>query len=124
MLFLYSQVYEAQEKYVEAIEKLNQIENNSTDSGGTDDNLYSKSLLNLGRLYFKQGNNEMANKNLNKFFKESKKHESKELLDLARVNLGMIKGDMSFKELIQKAKTTDYQEFLKAKLKYFDNINS
>lgn len=61
----------------------------------------------------------MADKNLNKFFKESRKHESKELLDLARVNLGMIKGTKGMDDLIKMMKTSNYQDFLKTKLKYF-----
>lgn len=63
----------------------------------------------------------MADKNLNKFFKESKKHESKELLDLARVNLGMIKGTKGLDELVRLMKTSSYQDFLRTKLKFFSD---
>jgi len=65
-------------------------------------------------------NLEMAQKHLSRFFKESKKHESKELLDLARVNLGMIRGTSSLGDLIKWSKTYNYQDFLRLKLKYFN----
>lgn len=118
---MFAQVFEAQGLYDYAIEKLNLIDQVSTDSGGSDDNLYSKAFLNLGRLYYKQGNLDMAFKHLNKFFKESKKHESKELLDLARVNLGMIKGTQGLGDLIKISNNSNYQDFLKLKLKYFND---
>jgi tetratricopeptide (TPR) repeat protein len=120
MLFLFAQVFEAQGLYDNAIDKLNLIEQVSSDSGGSDDNLYSRAFLNLGRLYYKQGKLDMAYKHLNKFFKESKKHESKELLDLARVNLGMIRGTQGLNDLIKLSKNSSYQDFLKMKLKYFN----
>lgn len=97
------------------------IEQISSDNMSTEESLYSKAFLNLGRLYYKQNNLEMADKNLNKFFKESKKHETKELLDLARVNLGMIKGTKGLEELIRLTKTSNYQDFLKMKLKFFQD---
>lgn len=120
-MFLFAQVFEAQELYEPAIEKLGLINDTTADSGGSDDNLYSKAFLNLGRLYYKQGDLNLANKNLNKFFKESKKHESKELLDLARVNLGMIRGTQGLGDLVKLSKNSSYQDFLKMKLKYFND---
>lgn len=69
-----------------------------------------------------QNNLDLAYQNLNKFFKESKKHETKELLDLARVNLGMIRGTQGLDDLIKNCKTMNFADYLvKIKLKYFDN---
>lgn len=98
------------------------IEQVSQDSGISEDSIYSKAYLNLGRLYYKQGNLEMGYKHLNKFFKESRKNnENKDLLDLARVNLGMIKGTQGLGDLIKLSKNCSYQDFLKMKLKYFND---
>lgn len=84
-----------------------------------DDNIYAKSLLHLGRLHFKESNLESSYRNLNKFFKKAKTIDDKELLDIARVNLGMIRGTQGISDYIKTIQSTDYQGFLKMKLKYF-----
>ncbi len=71
-----------------------------------------------------QGNLNSAKSFLQSFFKEAKKVESKEsLLDQARVNLGMILGTMGKEEYIRNINTSNFNEFLKLKLKYFSDIN-
>jgi hypothetical protein len=57
---------------------------------------------------------------LERFFKKAKTSDSKELLDIARVNCGMIRATINMDEHIKKMKGSDYSEFLKAKLKYFN----
>lgn len=88
-------------------------------SQSSDDNIYAKSLLHMGRLHFKEKNLESSYRNLNKFFKKSKTIDDKELLDIARVNLGMIRGTQGMAEYIKTSTNTNYQGFLKMKLKYF-----
>ncbi len=127
-LYQFAQTYEAQDKLENAIDKLNLITTgfNNADNINSEES-YSKAFLNLGRLYFKMDErkmpekNKLADKNLNSFFKESKKHESKELVDLARVNLGMIKGTIGFEDLVRLMKTSSYQDFLRTKLKFFSD---
>lgn len=113
--------YEAQEEYAKAIDKLNYIGHIPSESIGHGENYYTKSFLMLGRLYYKQNNLEMSDKNLFNFFKESKKNDDKELLELARVNLGMVKGTIGLNNLKNLTKKTDYNDFLKMKLKFFND---
>jgi tetratricopeptide (TPR) repeat protein len=122
-LFLYSQTYEAQEQYNKAIECLNLIEKIDISMQTSEDNIYAKSLLNLGRLHFRQTNLELAYKNLKAFFKKAKSTDNKELLDIGRVNLGMIRGTQAMKEYIDMTKQNDFDSFLKMKLKFFSDTN-
>ena len=122
-LFLYSQTYEAQGQYGKAIECLNLIEKIDISMQSTEDNIYAKSLLNLGRLHFRQNNLDLAYKNLKAFFKKAKSTDNKELLDIGRVNLGMIRGTQAMNEYIELTKTKDFNEFLKMKLKFFADSN-
>ena len=71
--------------YLEHIDK-------AANTQATDDTILAKSLLHLGRLYFKAGTFELSHKFLNKFYRKSKNIDTKSLLDIARVNLGMIDG--------------------------------
>jgi hypothetical protein len=66
-------------------------------------------------------NNEVkqSHENLVTFFKESKKLETKELLDLSRVNLGMIKGQMAFENFKKSINESNFLNFTSQKLKYF-----
>lgn len=89
----------------------------------SEDNIYAKSLLNLGRLHFRQTNLELAYKNLKAFFKKAKSTDNKELLDIGRVNLGMIRGTQAMKEYIDMTKQNDFDSFLKMKLKFFSDTN-
>lgn len=122
-LFLYSQTYEAQGHFGKAIECLNLIEKIDVSMQASEDNIYAKSLLNLGRLHFRQKNLDLAYKNLKAFFKKAKSTDNKELLDIGRVNLGMIRGTQAMKEYVEMMKTKDYSEFLKMKLKFFADSN-
>ncbi len=122
-LFLYSQTYEAQGQNGKAIECLNLIEKIDISMQNSEDNIYAKSLLNLGRLHYRQNNLELAYKNLKAFFKKAKSTDNKELLDIGRVNLGMIRGTQAMKEYIEMTKTKDFNEFLKMKLKFFADNN-
>ena len=83
------------------------------DKGGnnqaTDDTILAKSLLHLGRLYFKAGTYELSHKFLNKFYRKSKNLDTKELLDIARVNLGMIDGTQDMESYINKIKNKTYK---------------
>jgi hypothetical protein len=74
----------------------------------------------LGRLFYKLGNLSESAINLERFFKKAKTSDSKELLDIARVNLGMIRATQSMDTHIKKMTTSDYSEFLRLKLKYFN----
>ena len=87
----------------------------------TDDTILAKSLLHLGRLYFKAQTYELSHKYLNKFYRKSKTIETKELMDIARVNLGMIEGTQGIEDYIDKIKNNNYGEFLKYKLEYNNN---
>jgi tetratricopeptide (TPR) repeat protein len=118
-LYLYAETYEAQEQYNKAVDCLNLIEQIDISMQATDDNIYAKSLLHLGRLHFRQENLELSYKNLNKFFKKAKNIDNKELLDIARVNLGMIRGTQGINDFIDLINKTDYSDFMKMKLKYF-----
>jgi hypothetical protein len=92
----------------------------SVDTKGNDGDIFSKSYLNLGRLFYKMGNLNEAALNLDKFFKKAKTSDNKELLDIARVNVGMIKATQNIDSHIKKMSTSDYKEFLRLKLKYFN----
>ena len=122
-LFLYAQTHEAQEQYNKAIECLNIIEKIENSMQTSEDNIYEKSLLNLGRLHFRQNNLELAFKNLKAFFKKAKSTDNKELLDIGRVNLGMIRGTQAMKEYVDMTKLNDFNAFLKMKLKFFSDSN-
>jgi tetratricopeptide (TPR) repeat protein len=122
-LFLYAQTHEAQEQYNKAIECLNIIEKIENSMQSSEDNIYEKSLLNLGRLHFRQNNLELAFKNLKAFFKKAKSTDNKELLDIGRVNLGMIRGTQAMKEYVEMTKLNDFNAFLKMKLKFFSDSN-
>ena len=84
----------------------------------TDDTILAKSLLHLGRLYFNEGTLNSSLDYLLKFYRKSKTIETKELMDIARVNLGMIKGTEGMEEYINQIKNNDYDKFLKDKLEY------
>jgi hypothetical protein len=75
-------------------------------------------LLHLGRLYFKAQTYELSHKFLNKFYRKSKNLDTKELLDIARVNLGMIDGTQDMDSYINKIKGESYEQFLKTKIEY------
>ena len=100
--------------YLEHIDK-------AANTQATDDTILAKSLLHLGRLYFKAGTFELSHKFLNKFYRKSKTIETKELMDIARVNLGMIDGTQGMEDYIDKIKNNNYGEFLKYKLEYNNN---
>jgi len=85
----------------------------------SEDNVYAKSLLHLGRLEFKQGNLDNSFKHLKSFFKRAQNTENKELLNIGRVNLGMIKGTQGMKEYQAKTKSSSFEDFLNYKLKFF-----
>lgn len=106
-----------QGNFPNAIEYLKKIAN-SESSQTTDDTLLAKSLLHLGRLCFKQNALELSLKYLTHFMQKSKTLETKELMDIARVNLGMIKGTQGMKDFITKMTSDDYDQFLKWKLLY------
>ena len=57
--------------------------------------------------------------NLSMFFKESKKLDTKELLDLSRVNLGMIKGQQGLENFKKSMNESNFLSFVGLKLKYF-----
>ena len=79
----------------------------------------------MGRLHYKQGSLNTAKSFLQNFFKEARKLDNKEtLLDLARVNQGMILGTMAKEEFIRLVTQSTFGDFLKLKLKYFQDINS
>jgi len=72
-----------------------------------------------------QGNLNNAKSFLQSFHKEANKINNNEmLLDLARVNLGMILGTMGKEEYIRMINQSSFNDFLKLKLKYFSDINS
>ena len=56
----------------------------------------------------------MSYRNLNKFFKKAKTIDDKELLDIARVNLGMIRGTQGTADHIRTINNTDFEGFLKS----------
>jgi len=116
--FNYAKTYEAQGNIAEAIMHLKEIDRTER-SHTNDDEIFAKSLLNLGRLNFQQGNLQDSYKFLNKFFLKAKNVGDKKLLDIARVNLGMIKGSQGMSEYIKLINNSQYSDFLKMKLKYF-----
>ena len=65
------------------------------------------------------GTFELSHKFLNKFYRKSKNIETKELLDIARVNLGMIDGTQGIEDYVKKIKNDTYEQFLKTKLEYY-----
>lgn len=117
-LYRYAQTYEMQGNRENAIAYLEHIDKAST-SQTTDETILAKSLLHLGRLYFKAETFELSHKFLNKFYRKSKTIETKELLDIARVNLGMIDGKQGEKDYIKKINSETYEQFLKSKLEYY-----
>ena len=116
-LYRYAQTYEMQGNRESAITYLARI-NKPTTAQTTDDTILAKSLLHLGRLYFKEGTLNLSLDYLLKFYRKSKTIETKELMDIARVNLGMIKGTEGMEEYINQIKNNDYDKFLKDKLEY------
>lgn len=110
-------------EYEKAVEYLYEIEKIDSSMQASADNIYAKSLRNLGRLHFRQGNLESSHKNFNKFFKKAKNIDNKELLDIARVNLGMIIGTQGMESYVKMIKEDDYRDFLGSKLKYFEKTN-
>ena len=105
------------ENAIAYLEHIDKASNTQT----TDVTILAKSLLHLGRLYFKAGTFELSHKFLNKFYRKSKTIETKELMDIARVNLGMIDGTQGMEDYIDKIKNNNYGEFLKYKLEYNNN---
>ena len=97
--------------YLEHIDK-------AANTQATDDTILAKSLLHLGRLYFKAGTFELSHKFLNKIQRKSKNIDTKELLNIARVNLGMIDGTQDMESYINKIKSETYEQFLKTKIEY------
>jgi uncharacterized short protein YbdD (DUF466 family) len=89
----------------------------------TEDDINAKALLNLGRLHFKQNNFEQSYKHLKSFFRKCKTNENKELLDIGRVNLGMIKGTQGMDKYIEMIKNSNSRTFLKSKLNFFSELN-
>ena len=69
-------------------------------------------------IQFKAGTFELSHKFLNKFYRKSKNIDTKELLDIARVNLGMIDGTQDMESYINKIKSETYEQFLKTKIEY------
>ena len=116
-LYRYAQTYEMQGDREKAIAYLARI-NKPNNTQNTDDTILAKSLLHLGRLYFREGTLNLSYDYLNKFYRKSKTIETKELMDIARVNLGMIKGTESIEDYINLIKQNDYDKFLKDKLEY------
>ena len=114
--------YEAQENYYKAIECLDIIEKKEIGIT-TEDDINAKALLNLGRLHFKLNNLEQSYRHLKSFFRKCKTNENKELLDIGRVNLGMIKGTQEMKDYVGMIKHSDYRTFLKSKLNFFSDLN-
>jgi len=116
-LYRYAQTYEMQGNRDYAIAYLEHIDK-AANTQATDDTILAKSLLHLGRLYFKAGTFELSHKFLNKFYRKSKNIDTKELLDIARVNLGMIDGTQDMESYINKIKSETYEQFLKTKIEY------
>jgi hypothetical protein len=102
------------ENAIAYLEHIDKVSGNQT----TDDTILAKSLLHLGRLYFKAQTYELSHKYLNKFYRKSKTIETKELMDIARVDLGMIDGTQGMEDYINKIKNNSYEQFLKNKLEY------
>jgi hypothetical protein len=117
--FHYAKTYEAQGDIIEAISHLKEIDKYENSNSSCDEEIYAKSLLNLGRLFFQQLNLKDSGFYLLKFFKKTKNSTNKKLLDIASVNLGMIKGSQSMNEYIKLINNSEYEDFLKMKLKYF-----
>ena len=74
--------------------------------------ILAKSSLSLGRLYFKAKTYELSHKFLEKCYKKSKNQDSKELFDIAKINLGMINGIIDKESFINKIKKESFEEFL------------
>jgi len=108
-LYRYAQTYEMQGNRDYAIAYLEHIDK-AANTQATDDTILAKSLLHLGRLYFKAGTFELSHKFLNKFYRKSKNIDTKELLDIARVNLGMIDGTQDMESYINKIKNETYEQ--------------
>ena len=117
--FHYAKTYEAQGDIIEAISHLKEIDKTENQNSSNDDEIYAKSLLNLGRLYFQQLNLKDSGFYLLKFFNKTKNSTNKKLLDIASVNLGMIRGSQAMNDYIKLINNSEYEDFLKLKLKYF-----
>lgn len=118
--FHYAKTYEAQGDIIEAISHLKEIDRTESQQSSNDDEIYAKSLLNLGRLYFQQLNLKESGFYLLKFFNKTKNSgTNKKLLDIASVNLGMIRGSQAMNDYIKLINNSEYEDFLKLKLKYF-----
>ena len=117
--FHYAKTYEAQGDIIEAISHLKEIDKTENQNSTNDDEIYAKSLLNLGRLYFQQLNLKDSGFYLLKFFNKTKNATNKKLLDIASVNLGMIRGSQAMNDYIKLIDNSEYGDFLKLKLKYF-----
>lgn len=117
--FHYAKTYEAQGDIIEAISHLKEIDKTENSNSTSDDEIYAKSLLNLGRLYYQQMNLRESGVYLQKFYQKTKNSTNKRLLDIASINYGMIQGSQSMNEYIKLINNSEYEEFLKLKLKYF-----
>jgi tetratricopeptide (TPR) repeat protein len=121
--FHYAKTYEAQGDIIEAISHLKEIDKTESNNNASDEEIYAKSLLNLGRLYFQQNNLRESFQYLQKLFNKTKNSTNKKLLDIASINYGMIKGSQSMNDYIKLINNSEYEEFLKLKLKYFKDDN-
>ncbi len=120
-LYLYAKAYEAKEDYDKSIHYLSLITKNRNQANmqGSDENIYSKAYLDLGRLNFKLNNLDLAYENLRSFLRREKGTDNKELFDIGRVNSGMIRATQGMKDYIDMIKNVSVKEFLGLKLKYF-----
>lgn len=116
--FLSAQTYEKLNDYDKAITELKKVETIEKSTSSSEDPIYAKSFLNLGRLFFRQEDYKQASTNLSTFFNQAKKIDN-ELLDLARVNLGMVNGTQNTEEYIKKIRNSDFKDFLNLKLTNF-----
>merc|ERR1711957_854856 len=107
--------YEAQGDIIEAISHLKEIDKTENQNSSNDDEIYAKSLLNLGRLYFQQLNLKDSGFYLLKFFNKTKNSPNKKLLDIASVNLEMIRGSQAMNDYIKLINNSEYEDFLKLK---------
>jgi len=117
---LYAETLEIMGDYKQAIEYLKEVKPvDLTTLNPEESQIYTKSLLHLGRLYYINNEMKQSSENLMTFFKESKKLETKELLDLSRVNVGMIKGQMAFDTFKKSMNESTFLNFVGMKLKYY-----
>ena len=116
--YLFAMTYEAEGEYEKAINELKKIENMDKSALGSEETVYARSFLNLGRLHFRNNNLDDASNKLLLFFNNAKKINN-EILDLARVNLGMINGAQAFDNHIKHIKETGFDNYLNMKLNNF-----